>query len=96
MGMSTHVKGFKPSNGKWLQMQRIWITCDEAGIDPPEEVQKFFNYSAPDKNGIEVSESELILCGAVKKYQEEGYSGFDIDTTKLPKDVVVLRFYNSF
>jgi hypothetical protein len=96
MGMSTHVIAFKPPDEKWQKMKRVYDTCTEAGVGVPDEVDKFFNYDRPDTKGVEISEGVLTDCGALKEWDENSRSGFEVDVTKLPKDVTIIRFYNSW
>lgn len=96
MSMSTHVKGFKPPDEKWLAMKKVYDSCKAAGIDPPHEVSRFFDHDEPDDKGVEVSEKKLMECGALKRWGEEMREGFELDVTKLPPDVKVIRFYNSY
>lgn len=93
MGVSTHVIGFRPPDEKFRRMKSAFDACVEAGVEPPVEVQAFFNYESPDEAGVEV---EIHECVAVKVWNDSYRSGFEVDVTKLPKDVTVLRFYNSW
>ncbi len=93
MSMSTHVRGFKPADAKWRKMKAIWDSCEEAGIDPPEEVGKFFDWDQPDEAGVDVNLEEHESC---QEWADESRRGFEIDVKKLPKDVTVIRFYNSW
>lgn len=91
MEMSTHVQGFKPPDGEWLKMKKVYDACEQAGIDVPDEVKKYFEYNTPDDNGVEVD---------IKKYIKEWSTvmgdGIEIDLTQLPKDIKIIRFYNSW
>ncbi len=89
MSMSTHVIGFRPPNGKWKDLKKVWDACHSAGINPPKEVQEFFNYCVPDENGVEVKIPH-------KAYNAEMQDGFEIEVDKIPKDVKIIRFYNSY
>jgi hypothetical protein len=81
MSMSTRVVGFRPADETWTQMKNIWDTCKVAGVEPPERVLAFFQGDYPgDKPGMEV----------------DTQSGFELDITKLPPSVNILRFYNSW
>lgn len=91
MSMSTHVVGFVPPDAKWKKMKAAWDACTKAGVPVPEEVTEFFNYEAPDSNGVEIDIKE-----AVPQYRRDMCEGFDVDVSKLPKHVSVIRFYNSW
>jgi hypothetical protein len=91
MGMSTHVKGFRPPDEKWRQMEKVYSACMKAGIEIPEEVEKFFDYEEPDECGVEVEIKE-----ATCEWCDDSREGFEIDLKKLPSDVTIIRFYNSY
>jgi len=93
MGMSTHVIGFKPPDAKWRQMKKAYDSCHAAGVEPPKEVSAFFEWGAPDEAGVEVNIEAHECC---TEYNEEMVDGFEIDVTKLPKDVTRIRFWNSY
>lgn len=93
MGMSTHLLGFKPPNEKWKKMKAIYDACHAADMDVPKEVDNFFGFDTPDDAGVEVDIEEHDCC---QEYNEDGSEGFEIDVSKLPKDVTILRFYNSW
>lgn len=93
MGMSTHVVGFKPPDDKWKKMKAVYDACRAADINCPEDVDDFFCNGEPDDRGVEFS-IEKYPC--TKKYNEETSSGFEIDLKKLPADVTIIRFYNSY
>jgi hypothetical protein len=93
MSMSTHVVGFKPPDDKWKKMKAIWDSCEEAGIEPPKAVSKFFEDTPPDESGVEI---ELEEHDCVSEYNDDSCNGFEIDVKKLPPDVTVIRFYNSY
>ena len=96
MSMSTHVVGFKPPDYKWKAMKEAYEACKKAGIAVPEEVQKFFNYTAPDPAGVTIPEGELQKCGAIREWSEDMKDGYEIFVAKLPADVQVVRVYNSY
>jgi len=98
MSMSTHVVGFRPPDEKWKKMKAVWEACKKADMDPPEEVQDFFEYEGPDDQGVEVREEALRKAGAISQWEDKdgSASGYEIDVTKLPKDVKIVRVYNSW
>jgi hypothetical protein len=96
MGMSTHVKGFKPPNDKWQKMAEAWRACRALGVEPPTEVTRFFDGEEPDGNGVEVGEQELKRVGALREWKSEYAEGFEVDVINLPTDVTVIRFYNNW
>jgi hypothetical protein len=96
MGMSTHVVGFRPPDEKWKAMAAVWDSCKAAGIEPPREVSEFFDWREPDSNGVEIKETALTKAGAVREWHDDCRSGYEIDVSKLPPDVTVVRVYNSW
>lgn len=94
MGMSTNVKGFKPPGEKWQQMKAVYDACMAANIEVPGEVSGYFENGTPDPSGVEVR--ELTAAGALHDWKDDNRDGFEIDVTKLPADVTVIRFYNSW
>jgi hypothetical protein len=93
MGMSTRVEGFRPPDALWEQMEAIWEACTRAGVPVPDEVAAFFEDGKPDPTGVEV---DLGASGAVRPWRDDYREGFEVDVRKLPRDVTVLRFYNSW
>ena len=94
MGMSTHVVGFRPPDKKWLKMKAAYEACEAADIAVPDDIEDFFDGEGPsDKPGMEV---QIKRTEAVKEWSDDSRSGYEIDVTKLPKDVTVIRVYNSF
>ncbi len=91
MSMSTHVIGFSPPDEHWQRMKAAYDACLAVGIDPPAEVEKFFNYESPDPAGVEV---DLRKHPAVKEYKAEMVSGYEVDLSKLPPGVKIIRFTN--
>jgi len=93
MGMYTFVRGFREPDEKWLKMKAVWEACEEAATDIPDDVIDFFDDEEPDEAGITVDLEEHECC---KKYEAEGDSGYEIDISKLPKNITKIRFYNSW
>lgn len=95
MSMSTHVLGFRPPDEKWKKMKQAWDACESAGVPQPREVEVFFGSVAPDPRGVEVRLLEGER-GCLRVWRDEGAEGYEVDLTKVPKDVTILRFYNSW
>lgn len=93
MSHSLHVVGVKPPDEKWKSMKKVWDSCRDAGVDPPEKVEQFFRGEAPDDAGVLMS---LDDEPCTREYSADMRAGFDIDLTKIPKDVKVLRFFVSY
>lgn len=93
MSMSSHIVGFRPPDAKWRKMKAAYEACDAAGLDIPDEVASFFNHEAPDDSGVEV---EIEDTKAVTEYSAEMREGYEVDLTKLPPDVKIIRFFNAY
>ena len=93
MGMSTSVYGIRPPDEKWKKMIAIWDSCESAGINPPEEVLKFFNGEPPDPKGVIIYLNEK---SGVSEWKDGAAEGYEVDLLKLPKDIKLLRFVNSW
>lgn len=87
--MSTHVIGIRPPDEKWEQMKNVYDSCKAAGIPVPAEVDKFFDYQEPDPNGV-------IVDIPNDDWSDDCRSGLEVHLDKLPKDVKIIRFYNSW
>ena len=94
MGMSSSLVGVKPPDAKWIAMKAAWESCQAAGVPPPKEVEDFFNGERPDPSGVVV---QILHTAAVHEFApHDAAEGFEVYLDKLPKDVTVLRFWNSW
>ena len=93
MGMSTHVVGFRPADEEWKRMKAAYDSCVAAKVGIPDAVYNFFDGESPgDKPGMEVDIRQAVMEWS------DGISrqGYEIDLSKLPANVKVLRLYNSY
>lgn len=95
MSMTTTVRGFRPPDEKWKKMKAVWDSCQKAGIEVPDDVQAFFDYSAPDPRGVEVDLTEGKKAAA-KEWGDSDRQGYEVDLSRLPKGISFIRFYNSW
>jgi len=91
MSMLTHIYGFRPPDAKWKKMKAAFDACEAAETEVPQSVWAFFNHETPSEAGVAVS-----IGPAISPICEDGVDGFEVDLTKLPKDVTKLRFVNSY
>ena len=91
MGMSTHVIAFRPPDAQWQKMKAIWDACVAGNVDLPEQVSEFFDGEAPDAQGVKIDIRALL-----DPWQDNGDEGYELELARLPADVSVLRFYNSW
>ena len=96
MSMSTHVVGIKPPDAKFQKMYDAWKACEDAGVEIPAAVDKFFNGENPDPAGVIVDLDETKKGSGVTEYHDEASQGFEVDLTKIDKNIKILRFYNSW
>jgi hypothetical protein len=92
MGMSTHVVGFRIADEKFKKMKALWLSCDEMQVPVPDEVENYFEGEHP----CNMEGCEVELGDALEEYDTENGCGYQIDVSKLPKDLTILRFYNSY
>jgi hypothetical protein len=89
--MSTHVVGFMPPDEDYTRKAKAWHACKDAGVALPPELERLFEHGPPDPNG-KVVPLGLAACEWSNSYG----TGFEVDVTKLPKGVRIIRFYNSW
>lgn len=92
MGMYTYVVGFRMPNKKYKKMLAVFKACHRAGVDLPEEVESFFGGKTPD----EVNEEIDLPGDCCRKYKNDMEEGFEIIVDKIPEDVTIIRFVNSW
>lgn len=90
MKVSTHIVGIKPPDEKWKKMKAVYDACVNAGINIPMEVSGFFGHEQPDDNGVVLCERQLGDC--VSEYGDSNGTGFEVDVSKIPEDVRIIRF----
>lgn len=93
MGMSMHVFGIAPPDETWQKMYAVYKACNDADVATPAEVDQFFGGAKPDPAGVVI---DLTKNQATKDYSAECETGFDVDITKLPKHIKIIRFMNSW
>ena len=92
MGMSTTIVGFRSADDLWNKHKAVWDACAQAQVPVPKETETFFDGEEPgDRPGAEVS-----IEGAYKDWGNSWAQGYEVDVSKLPKDVKIIRFYNSW
>lgn len=92
MSIGLFVVGFRPPDDGWRKMKAVYDACVAAGVDVPAVVAKFFGHTRPDPAGVEVGLEKHECC---RKFSDSdlGYGGFEIDITKLPPGVKIVRFF---
>lgn len=105
MSTSIHIVGIKQADEKWKLMKNIYEACEKADVNLPDEVDEYFQGEIPDEAGVRVEIEPSYDTRddnyepnefGVAHYKGDYSRGFEVDITKLPKDVTKLRFYNSY
>jgi len=87
--MSTHVKLLRDKSDPTYQKNlKVFLACQEAGIDPPPTIDEYFSDGDP--------ESPLELDFKPREWYGYSEQGFEIDLNELPPGVKTIRFYNSW
>jgi hypothetical protein len=92
MSMNTFVRVVYQHNSVWSRMKEAYEACNRAGIDIPPEVAAYFNHEPPRGDGP----SETLDAVALKRYTEDMQEIFEVDLSKLDKDVEKIVFINSY
>ena len=73
------------------------LYCDQHTLSYPVEVDEYFKHEA------EMSEDELReeflevdIKDALTEYRDGSSEGYELNVSKLPKEVKTIRFYNSW
>lgn len=91
MSMSTRVTAFKGPDSHWQKMKNVWDACISANVEPPQEVYAFFDGMAPDPAGVEVK-----IPFEEWTDRDTVSEGITIQVKDIPKDVVTIKFTNSY
>ena len=92
MGMDTYVVGIKPPDSDWEKVKLIFDAYINAGIMVPAEIWDYFGGVAPDDKGVSVE----LPPNCISNYSRDGECGYDIEVSKIPKGIKIIRFYNSW
>lgn len=93
MSMSMHVVGYRPADEQWSKMKAVWDACEAAGVNPPKEVEDFFDDSYP---GNAPGKEVAIEGHGAKRFCDKYRDGYEVDITALPAGVRFVRFYCSY
>lgn len=94
MGVSLHIEGIKPADSDFKKKYDAYKACISAEIPLPAELNSYFNYVPPDPLGVKVSlrySNDEAIKASITEYHGDYSGGYDIDLTKLPKDIKILR-----
>lgn len=91
MSMVSYIQGLKPKTEEYEKKLQIYKLCKEINIDPPREIEEFFNGEV-----CEVGIIAELPAGTLVEYEDDCREYFEVDLTKIPKDVTKIRFVNSY
>lgn len=94
----TYIVGVRPPDEKWKKMKAVWDACKAAGTEIPKDVYEFFDHETPDDKGVLVelsSGKDGPHHECVSSYDDNDcQEGFEIDVSKIPKDITIIRVVN--
>lgn len=98
MSMSSYVQGLRDLDGKFKQMMEMKKLCDEKGFSYPKEVTEYFgsHLGESDKYITEQMQEVSLPKDLVKVSTDDSREFYDIDISRLPKEVKTIRFVNSY
>ena len=96
MSTDSYVVGLVPADERYKMMVKIFEACKDANVLAPDEVEIYFENLAggvprPDSSGMMVADIGM----AVSDYRGKFESGYEVDLSKVPQNVTVIRFFNS-
>lgn len=94
MSMCSYVVGIAPPDDEWRRMKAVYDSCRVAGVGVPQEVIEFFNGEQPDDKGVIIRLNGHESTKPI--FENNPESGFEVDVSKLPSHVKIIRFVNSW
>lgn len=89
MSMSSYVRAVIEPNEQYRKMYAVYEACEDAGIDPPDEVTDFFHGEVPNPDGMEVMMRSHHSVSDSRDF-------YDVYVKELPEGTSVIRFVNSY
>lgn len=97
MSMSTHIHAFRDMDGEFKRMMDAKVYCDAHSLSYPREVDTYFRGSAEESEQYLRDEMlEIDIRDALTDYSDHSSQGYEVDVSKLPKEVKTIRFVNSW
>ena len=104
MSISSNIIGVRDLRKEFDKMWDALQACKKAGVLFPKQVQKYFDLDGDedrvleDKSYYEGTKLTFSLTGkpGVTTWDADMEEGYEVDLTKLPKDVKKIRFYTSY
>jgi hypothetical protein len=97
MSVSTYLQAFRDLDGKFKKMMEAKKYCDKNNLSYPKEIKEYFG-ELLDQNDKDIEDemAEIDIENVIEEYKEEMSEGFEIELSKLPKEVKKIRFINSY
>ena len=95
MGMSTSVYGIRDLDGRFADLMKIKLACDDAGTSYPKEVTDYFKYPSESEEYNRSEMEQIDISKAVSEVNSDCSDGFKVDLSKLPGEVKAVLFVNS-
>ena len=89
--MTTRVIGFQPPDNEWKTKKAAYDACEAASIPIPEELYTYFNHEPPNDHGREID-----ITQATTPWHDDMREGIEIEIAKLPPNIKIIRFINSW
>ncbi len=91
--MSTHTQiyGIVPPDKNYQKMKAVWDVCTEAGIEVPDAVKRYFEHEEPDGRGMKIK-----ILSAIEDCSEPHTTGVEVNLSKIPEKVKLIRFVQSW
>lgn len=96
MSMYTYVEFGKRPDDKFKKYKEILNLCFETNVAPPQEVVNYFRNNNLDPEADNIWNQVGFDEEAIEANFEDGFDEIIVDVTKLPKDVTLIRFCNSY
>lgn len=69
------------------KMMAAYMACKAAGVEPPTDVEKYFDWEEPSPHGIPMNSSQLKDLEGTTKINTEGFEGMAINIDELPENI---------
>lgn len=96
MSMASFVSGIRDLDGKFAKMMKAKLACEEAGAAYPAEVREYFKCPEESEDTLRRDMESVDINDATSEYSRDATDVFDVDLSKLPEGVKVIRFENSY
>jgi len=80
----------------FAKMTQVKLSCDAVGISYPKEVNEYFKDPTDSVENLRRKMETVLIENAVSRCNRDMVDGFEVDLSKLPKDVTSIRFENSY